>query len=200
MLSAIRLRQILLRLNKGLSERSIAKDLKIGRNQLRALKRVIEKMPESIGILLELPDTTALQLVEKAKYNGEKENEHNSDNQQDNLKRTDNVRQLYILDRMSYYSEELKRTGVTLQVLYGEYLKEVTKPYSYSFFCRIIKRNLKKQKKVYHRKYNPGEHLLIDFAGDCLNYSDPENGEIIKTVTLVCTLAYSNYTYHRISR
>ena len=192
--SAIRLRQILMRLSKGLSERSIARDLKIGRNQLRGLKKVLGQMPETIENLLEMTDTAAFQLVEKVKYETERVNKEN-DLQGEISDDADSSKLRYITEHMDYYTLELKRPGVTLLVLYEEYVKGVPEPYSYSFFCRIIKRNLKIRNKSYHRKYNAGEHLLIDFAGDCLSYVVPGSGEVISTATLICTLAYSNYTY-----
>lgn len=43
--------------------------------------------------------------------------------------------------------------------------------------------------------YNPGEKLMVDFAGDKLSYVDTQTGEVIKVKVFVACMPYSDYTY-----
>jgi transposase len=46
-----------------------------------------------------------------------------------------------------------------------------------------------------HFEHSPAELMEFDFVGDPISYVDPQTGEIVKCVVLVCWLACSGYTY-----
>lgn len=186
-LSVVRLRQILLRLSAGLSDRAIAQDLKIGRRQLRVMRKILNSISTDYEVIMTMDDAKLLATVQKAHYETP---EHLAEKE-----RKENLRKSEIVERVDYYRQELQRPGVTLQVLWQEYAKGNESPYGYSFFCRIVNLHLKKKQPVYHRFYSPGDILLIDFAGDKMYYMDRETGERHEPATLVCVMAYSNYTY-----
>ena len=104
------------------------------------------------------------------------------------------------LARLPYFREQLTnpKLHVTRQLLYEEYIKCYPNGYGKSQFYFHLKQNLVAQKDctaVLTGTYNPGEKLMVDFAGDKLNYVDPETGEIIKVEVFVACMPYSDYTY-----
>jgi transposase len=46
-----------------------------------------------------------------------------------------------------------------------------------------------------HFEHPPAELMEFDFAGDEINYVNPQSGEIVKCAVLVCRLPCSGYTY-----
>lgn len=104
------------------------------------------------------------------------------------------------LAKLPYFKEQLTnpKFHVTRQLLYEEYIKGYPKGYGKSQFYFHLKQNLVAQKDctaVLTETYNPGEKLMVDFAGDKLGYVDPETGELIKVETFVACMPYSDYTY-----
>ena len=104
------------------------------------------------------------------------------------------------LSRLPYFREQLTnpKLHVTRQLLYEEYIKCYPNGYGKSQFYFHLKQNLVAQKDctaVLTGTYNPGEKLMVDFAGDKLSYVDPETGEAIKVEVFVACMPYSDYTY-----
>jgi transposase len=96
------------------------------------------------------------------------------------------------LDR---YCTELRRRGVTRQLLWEEYRIENPDGYGYSQFCEHLRQHSQKSEAVMHFIHRPGEQLQVDFAGDKSGYVDRSTGEWIECEVLICTLPYSNYMY-----
>lgn len=96
------------------------------------------------------------------------------------------------LDR---YCSELRRRGVTRQLLWEEYRKDNPDGYGYSQFCEHLRQHSQKDHAVMHFTHRPGEQLQVDFAGDKSGYVDRSTGEWIECEVLICTLPYSNYMY-----
>lgn len=104
------------------------------------------------------------------------------------------------LPKLPYFREQLTnpKPHVTRQLLYEEYIKGYPTGYGKSQFYFHLKQNLVAQKDctaVLTGTYNPGEKLMVDFAGDKLSYVDPETGEVIKVDVFVACMPYSDYTY-----
>ncbi|MGB3464127.1 MAG: IS21 family transposase [Cyclobacteriaceae bacterium] len=99
-------------------------------------------------------------------------------------------------DKLDYLVEELKRPGVTKQLLWQEYSDQHPgKAYSYSQFCFHLQQQLKASKPTLVLTHHPGEKLFIDFAGKPMYYCDPESGEQIKCQVFVASLPYSDYCF-----
>ena len=96
------------------------------------------------------------------------------------------------LDR---YCSELRRRGVTRQLLWEEYRIEHPEGYAYSQFCEHLRSHSQKDQAVMHFTHQAGEQLQVDFAGDKSGYVDISTGEWISCEVLVCTMPYSNYMY-----
>ena len=94
-----------------------------------------------------------------------------------------------------YFEKELKRTGVTRVLLWGEYLQKYPNGYAYSQFCEHLYRWLKTSKAVMHFEHEPGDKLFIDYAGKKLHVIDRKTGEIRPVEVYVSVLGYSQMTY-----
>ncbi len=92
--------------------------------------------------------------------------------------------------------QELKRPGVTLQLLWEEYRADAAeRAYRYSAFCdkyRAWARGLKRSMRQVHPA---GERLFVDYAGQTVPVIDAATGEIRRAQVFVAVLGASNYTY-----
>ena len=93
--------------------------------------------------------------------------------------------------------QELKRKGVTLQLLWEEYQDglPVEVAYSYSQFCvryRTWRGQLKRSMRQVHRA---GEKVFVDYAGPTVEVIDSRTGEVRQAAIFVAVLGASSYTY-----
>jgi transposase len=94
-----------------------------------------------------------------------------------------------------YVDKELRRTGVTLALLWEEYKVQNPSGVNYSRFCHYY-RNWKVRKEVsMHQHYKAGEKLFVDFTGKKLPVIDNKTGEISEVEVFVAILGCSHYTY-----
>jgi len=91
---------------------------------------------------------------------------------------------------------ELRRKGVTLQLLWYEY-KEVHPEdgYQYSQFCELYRRWRGQLDVVMRQEHRAGEKGFVDFSGDGFDIVDPRTGEVSKGELFLATLGASSYTY-----
>lgn len=104
------------------------------------------------------------------------------------------------LTRLPYFKDQLgnPKLHVTRQLLYEEYKHAYPDGYGKSQFYFHLQQNLVAQKDyvaMLTDTYNPGEKLMVDFAGDKLSYVDTQTGEVIKVEVFVACMPYSDYTY-----
>jgi transposase len=97
--------------------------------------------------------------------------------------------------RINYFLTELKRTGVTKQLLWEEYKKENADGYEYSQFCDLFARYRKVQEATMHFEHKPVDCMMVDFAGDKLSYVDKLSGELISCPVFVGVLPFSGYSF-----
>jgi len=91
--------------------------------------------------------------------------------------------------------EELKRKGVTLELLWEEYCQAEENPLSYSRYCYYYRGWKKQQKRSMRQAHRAGEKVFIDYSGKTFDIIDPETGEIRSTEIFVGVLGASSYTY-----
>jgi len=96
---------------------------------------------------------------------------------------------------MEYLHQELKKKGVTLQLLWYEYKEKDPEGYQYTQFCYHYRRWAEKLDPCLHQDYRAGEKLFVDYAGQTMEIIDPETGEIQEAQIFVATLGASNYTF-----
>ena len=92
--------------------------------------------------------------------------------------------------------QELKRKGVTLQLLWEEYqAANGEHAYRYSQFCvhyHEYRGTLARSMRQVHRA---GEKVFIDYSGDTVAIIDQRSGEILTAQIFVATLGASKYAY-----
>jgi transposase len=90
---------------------------------------------------------------------------------------------------------ELKRAGVTLQLLHHEYLERHPDGYLYTQFCAHYGRWLKDRRLSMRQIHRAGEKLFVDYAGQKPHVVDPATGEVRDAELFVAVLGASNYTF-----
>ena len=90
---------------------------------------------------------------------------------------------------------ELKRRGVTLALLWQEYLAEHPNGYSYTRFCELHKIWKQTVSATMRQTHLAGERLFVDWAGDTIGVADPATGEVHPAHIFVAALGASNFTY-----
>ena len=91
--------------------------------------------------------------------------------------------------------QEMKRKGVTLQLLWEEYQAGVSSPLSYSHFCFCYRRCCKKQPVSMRQTHRAGEKVFVDYAGQTVAVKDLATGEIRLAQIFLAVLGASNYCY-----
>ena len=91
--------------------------------------------------------------------------------------------------------QELKRTGVTLMLLWQEYRENHADGYGYSQYCDLYRRWEKKLKPSMRQQHRVGEKTFIDFSGKRPQLIDRRTGEEIPVELFVAALGASGYTY-----
>lgn len=99
------------------------------------------------------------------------------------------------MPEMGYIHRELRRDGVTLQLLWSEYKDKEPAGYQYSQFCEIYRRWAGKLDIVLRQEHRAGEKLFVDYAGSTMPVVDRATGEITPAQIFVALLGASNYTY-----
>jgi len=90
---------------------------------------------------------------------------------------------------------ELKKKGVTLELLHLEYLEEHPDGYRYTAFCDVYRKWRKKRPLVMRQQHVAGEKMFTDFSGMRPSIIDEATGERVEVELFVAVLGASNYTY-----
>lgn len=90
---------------------------------------------------------------------------------------------------------ELRRKGVTLELLWQEHKAEHPDGYRYSGFCAHYRQWVGRLPLSMRQTHAPGEKLFVDYAGPTVPIVDPMTGEIRQAALFVAVLGASNYTY-----
>jgi transposase len=100
---------------------------------------------------------------------------------------------------MDYLFKELKRKGVTLQLLWYEYKQENPEGYQYSQFCHRYRQWVRKLDVTLRQEHRAGEKLFVDYAGQTVPIVDRSTGECLEAQIFIATLGASNYTFAQAS-
>ena len=96
----------------------------------------------------------------------------------------------------AYIHKELRRKGVTLELLHEEYATSNPNGYyGYTWFCNEYKKYSKKVNISMRQVHVAGEKLFIDFSGMTMNVVDKDTGEINKVQIFVAVLGTSDYPF-----
>lgn len=175
-----KIKQILLLLTKGISQRNIAAQTDISRPTVRLYMDYFKVTGLSYDVLLKLEDQELYKLIEA---------------QREGPKEILDSRRLHFLDLFSYFTAELKRVGVTRLLLWEEYKRDYPDGYGYSRFCELLDTEIKRSSPTMTFQHSPAELVEYDFAGDKLSYVDASTGEIIYCPVLIGVLPFSGMNY-----
>ena len=95
----------------------------------------------------------------------------------------------------AHIHQELKRPGVTLQLLWEEYAQANLLAYKYTSFCVKYREFAQNQLRSMRQVHVAGEKLFVDYAGSTVPIIDADTGEITQAQIFVATLGASNYTF-----
>jgi len=90
---------------------------------------------------------------------------------------------------------ELRRAGVTLELLHLEYLQQHPDGYRYSAFCVHYRDWVEQQRRSMRQVHKAGEKLFVDYSGKKPELVDPATGVVRPVELFVAVLGASNYTY-----
>lgn len=109
------------------------------------------------------------------------------------------VDDLYKDPDYEYIHQELRKTGVTLKLLWEEYkdkcLDTDSIPMGYTKFCEGYKNHVTVNKLTNHLDNKPGVKTEVDWSGPTMSYMDTATGEVVTVYLFVATLPYSQYSY-----
>ena len=92
--------------------------------------------------------------------------------------------------------QELKRKGVTKQLLWEEYKQTYgTSGYQFSQYCNYYRDWVRRQKRSMRQLHRAGEKLFVDYSGATVPIVNPDTGEIRSAEIFVAVLGASNYTF-----
>lgn len=96
---------------------------------------------------------------------------------------------------------ELKRKGVTKQLLWEEYCQiHGDEAYKYSQYCQRYRDWALTLKRSMRQVHKAGEKLFIDYCGPTIPIINPDTGEVLDAQVFVATWGASNYTYAEATR
>ena len=172
----MRIKQIIRLFDQGETIKAIRRSCGVSRNSIRFYLRRLKELGISFSEALEM-DNPLLQ---------EKIFSHIQE---------ESLRQELLHSKAEFFAQELKRKGVTRQLLWEEYRKENPQGYGYSQFCYYLQQHKRVREAVMVQQHPPGEQFEVDFTGVKLKYADKATGEIVPCEVFVAVLSNSNYTF-----
>ena len=95
----------------------------------------------------------------------------------------------------AYIHRELKRDGVTLQLLWEEYTQVHPSGYRRTQFFEIYRQSARRLRPSMRQVHRAGEKTFIDFSGKRPSLVDRRTGELRRVELFVAVLGASSLTY-----
>jgi transposase len=170
-----KVKQVIRMYNLGIPKKEIARRLGISKNTVKEYISKIEKQSLSPPELLEKESPELESLFVSSIY---------QDKQYQSL-----------VSMFPYMEDELRRRGVTRQLLWHEYKVKNPDGYGYSRFCYHFSQWLKSSNATMHLEHEPGDKTYVDFAGQKLSHINLSTGEIVPVEVFISILGYSQKIY-----
>ncbi len=171
-------RSVMELLNKNLSEREVAAILGCSRNTVSEIKELCRQQGMTWDDIQDMTDDGLYDILYPKKF-----------------KRTTN----YVPVDYAYVHSELKKTGVTMKLLWEEYrdrcVSEGREYCAYPTFTVNYYKYTGEKNYTSHIQHKPGVEAEVDWSGPTMSYVDVDTGEIITAYLFVATLPYSQYGY-----
>jgi len=157
--------------------KATARQLKVSKNTIREYIRRAEVYSTDLSVVLELDEETLNRIFYAA------DSGHSS------------ARLAVFEQQIEYWLKELRRTGVTRELLWQEYRLEHPDGYGYTQFCEHLRRQVAYRDLTLALDHEPGEVLMVDSAGKKMERVDPHSGEIQACEVLVAVLPFSQHSF-----
>ncbi|MCW8965547.1 MAG: IS21 family transposase [Candidatus Pacearchaeota archaeon] len=162
--------------NKEFSERQLSRAVNVSRPVVHQTIIDFKKTGLSYTDIDKLSDDELTALLEKRKIN--------------NSQKYNNLS-----GRFQFMAKELKRVGVTRQLLWEEYRSEYSNGYSYSQFNYHFQVWQNSSYLTTHMDHKAGDKMFVDFAGKKMAIYDRKTGAREEVETFVAILGCSQLTY-----
>jgi len=172
-----KLRKVLQLYLKGKSKQFISKYLSLSRNTTKKYLRQFSKLGLSTEELDQLSDLELEKLFIESPVAGP------------------SARQASMYKFFPYMEKELKKTGVTRQLMWLEYIEKHPDGLRSTQFSEHYNKWSKKVNPSMRMTHKAGDKLYVDYAGKTLQIVDKESGELTQVQFFVATLGSSQYTY-----
>ncbi|MFV0313167.1 MAG: helix-turn-helix domain-containing protein, partial [Dysgonomonas sp.] len=156
----LKLRQVIRLYNQGKGTKAIAGMLYISRNTIKKYLHIFLSSGLSYDAFSAMSD---LELSQKFLVANHPEKSQ---------------RQIDLEALLPGICSELKRKGVTKEMLYRQYIEKYPEGYVISRFCGFIRLYLAQHRPVMHIEHKAGDKMYIDFTGQKLHL---DNGDGTKT-------------------
>ncbi|API88049.1 integrase [Marinilactibacillus sp. 15R] len=164
--------------DQGFSRNMIAKTQKVGRSSVSDVFKRADELNLSYEDIKELSDKEAYRLFFPERYQSEV---------------------LYTLPEYDKIHKELQSVGVTLKLLWQEYVDQCNDTngiaVGYTKFCEDYQKHIDQYRLTNPLTHKPGVSIQVDWSGATMQLLDPATGELRKVYLFVGTLPYSQYTY-----
>ena len=174
-LSMRKIKEVLRLRAQGLSDREIARSVKAARTTVRRIRR----RAEGAGLSWPLPNDLTESALETLLFPPHP---------------PPGTHERPVPD-WKYIYAELRRKGVTLQLLWLEYKEVHPDGYQYSRFCDLYGQWKECLDPVLRQEHKAGEKTFVDYAGQTVPVVDPETGEVREAQIFVGVLGASNFTF-----
>lgn len=94
---------------------------------------------------------------------------------------------------------ELSKKGVTMTLVWQEYLQENPTGYRYSRFVEMYREWEGKHSYTMVQGHRPGEKLFVDFSGMKMKVTDPRSGIAEEVEIFVAATGFSQYIFVHVS-
>jgi transposase len=180
LLSMHKVRQILLFLKQGASQRSIEKDVKINRRTIAVYLQKFMESGKQFEELLKLSDQQLEEFLCLLKP----------------IPVDSDPRKIELKALIpGYMAEMAANSNITRLLLWEEYIKKYPHGFKYSRFCDFFTDHAKVNNAVMHFEHDPAKMLQVDFAGDKLHYIERSTGEMIECPVFIGVLPFSSFDY-----
>jgi len=110
-------------------------------------------------------------------------------------KKRKSKRYICLEENFCYFAKELKRKGVTLKLLWEEYIQKYPDGYSYAQTAWHYRVWRQASRITMHIEHKAGDKTFADFTGETVNIVDRKTGEIKKVEIFASILGASQLAY-----
>ena len=162
-------------LTRSLSDREIARSLCVSHATVAKYIKLAKKAGLTYDKAQDMDDSVLLSFLEKNKAPLQKKS--------------------YPEPEWNYIYTELRKKGVTLELLWQEYKNVYPDGYQHTQFSEHYRRWKEKLSPTMRQVHKAGEKMFVDYAGHTVPIYDRLTGAIRQAQIFVAVLGASNYTY-----